>query len=1166
MLVRRLVQPRAVQVARTKGQGLIRTRASVLSRCPHSPSPQARKLFCMAGEIRMFSTMTSSPPGAGLARSSNTGTSGFVKHHIKLDGGKQITYEAFEGSMEKPLIDKREYKLIRLENGLEALLIHDPEADKASAAMDVRVGHLSDPEGLYGMAHFCEHLLFMGTKKYPRENEYSEYLSNHSGSSNAFTSLENTNYFFDVGYAHFEGALDRFAQFFLEPLFDPSCSEREIRAVDSEHKKNLQSDLWRSFQLDKTLSNPSHPYSKFGTGNLATLWEKPREMGLDIRDELLKFHERYYSANMMKLVVLGRESTAKLTEWVAEKFSNVPNKQCDVPSFPGSPLSDRELGTQVLFRTIKDVRLLDITFPFPEQADLYRSKPGQLLSHLIGHEGHGSLFSCLKQRGWANLLSAGSAIHAKGFELFKINIDLTHEGYEHYGDVVAAVFQYIDMLRAKPIEQWLYEEVQRLSELRFIFKEKSSPAMYSSTLASQMQHSLPPEWLLSGPYVLREFDAPLISSTLEYLRPDRCRLMLAGREPPAGVSLDKSETWYGTEYTIKPFVPEMLNSCETLQGLSMPRENEFIPHNLEVLREPNGDIPPSNRPQLLEHTPKARLWHKQDDRFFLPKANVAMLLRTPYVNASPRHAVLSRLLVELTKDALCEYSYDADVAGLHYDVDSHLDGVDIVVGGYNDKLAHLLESVLNTLTKLQVDEKRFAIVHDQVRRNYENFDLEEPFQHAAYYSTYLVTERMWTQHEKLRVVNDVTAQDVQKYISELFQQMHVEMLVHGNLTRDDARRLLETAQRHLQYEALDTHHTTPPRSLVLSPGSRVSWRVPVANKSNVNSSLEYYCQVGDPSEVRLRATLALLAQIASEPCFDQLRTKEQLGYLVFSGVRTSIGQMGFRVIVQSERDSDYLESRIDAFFDQLLHQLHEMSTDEFLAHRNSLIHKRLESVKNLAEETNRYWQSIHSGYYDFMNRQRDAQVLEHLTKNDVIALMEHYIHPSSPRRAKTVTHLQALPGDEANTAQSTTPLSKEALDAFLHVLDSHGVSIPPEARDALAVQMTSVESLQAFVKEACASGELPPSLSESALCEEIDRSAKAHPKQALNLASDLASAPQDVLTPEEVQDVHAFKKSLTPSAEAKPVLPWDVYQQEPHDPVDDSLYSSSAPVDVHANM
>lgn len=48
---------------------------------------------------------------------------------------------------------------------MEVLLISDPKADKASAAMDVKVGHLSDPEDLQGLAHFCEHLMFMGTEK-----------------------------------------------------------------------------------------------------------------------------------------------------------------------------------------------------------------------------------------------------------------------------------------------------------------------------------------------------------------------------------------------------------------------------------------------------------------------------------------------------------------------------------------------------------------------------------------------------------------------------------------------------------------------------------------------------------------------------------------------------------------------------------------------------------------------------------------------------------------------------------------------------------------------------------------------------------------------------------------------------------------------------------------
>lgn len=88
-------------------------------------------------------------------------------------------------------------------------------------------------DNLQGLAHFCEHLLFMGTEKYPKENDYNQYLAEHSGFSNAFTGVENTNYYFEVGHEYLEGALDRFAQFFIAPLFSASCTERELKAVDS---------------------------------------------------------------------------------------------------------------------------------------------------------------------------------------------------------------------------------------------------------------------------------------------------------------------------------------------------------------------------------------------------------------------------------------------------------------------------------------------------------------------------------------------------------------------------------------------------------------------------------------------------------------------------------------------------------------------------------------------------------------------------------------------------------------------------------------------------------------------------------------------------------------------------------------------------------------------
>lgn len=115
-------------------------------------------------------------------------------------------------------------------------------------------------------------MLFLGTRKYPDENEYGQFLSNHGGMSNAYTALEDTNYFFDVGADHLEGALDRFAQFFLCPLFTESATERELQAVDSEHSKNRLNDMWRLLQLSRSTADPGHPFSKFGTGSAATLW------------------------------------------------------------------------------------------------------------------------------------------------------------------------------------------------------------------------------------------------------------------------------------------------------------------------------------------------------------------------------------------------------------------------------------------------------------------------------------------------------------------------------------------------------------------------------------------------------------------------------------------------------------------------------------------------------------------------------------------------------------------------------------------------------------------------------------------------------------------------------------------------------------------------------
>jgi insulysin len=101
------------------------------------------------------------------------------------------------------------------------------------------------------------------------------------------------------------GALDRFAQMFIDPLFLPSIVDRELQAVDSEFRNTRLSDGCRVWQVEKSKSNPNHPWSYLENGNLDTLKTTPEARGLNVRDTLLGFFRRHYRANRMKLAVRG---------------------------------------------------------------------------------------------------------------------------------------------------------------------------------------------------------------------------------------------------------------------------------------------------------------------------------------------------------------------------------------------------------------------------------------------------------------------------------------------------------------------------------------------------------------------------------------------------------------------------------------------------------------------------------------------------------------------------------------------------------------------------------------------------------------------------------------------------------------------------------------------
>ena len=132
--------------------------------------------------------------------------------------------------------DHKQYRYLTLANELRVLLVHDAEAPRSAAALSVEIGHFDDPIDRQGMAHFLEHMLFLGTEKYPRVGEFQTFINRSGGSNNAWTGTENTTFFFEVSPHAFEEGLDRFGQFFTAPLFNEEAVDKERQAVDSEYK------------------------------------------------------------------------------------------------------------------------------------------------------------------------------------------------------------------------------------------------------------------------------------------------------------------------------------------------------------------------------------------------------------------------------------------------------------------------------------------------------------------------------------------------------------------------------------------------------------------------------------------------------------------------------------------------------------------------------------------------------------------------------------------------------------------------------------------------------------------------------------------------------------------------------------------------------------------
>lgn len=868
----------------------------------------------------------------------------------------------------KSPVDENAYRYLELKNGMKVLLISNPHTDTAAASLNVGVGSQQNPPQRQGLAHFLEHMLFLGTKTYPDAGEYQAFISQHGGSHNAFTAANDTNYYFDISAEQLAPALDRFSKFFIEPLFNEEYVQREKEAVNSEYSSKSQDEYYRISHVIKSRMNPENPESRFAVGSLETLSDNDTSK---IRDDLIAFYNQYYSANIMTLAVMGKEPLDQLEEMVRNRFKDVLNHKVKIkPSNEPLFVSDA-LPQNIRIEPVQDIYRLELSFPVALNPGEYTDKSDEYIGHLLGHEGKGSLLDYLKQKGWAEGLSAGTNEINPLQGTLDININLTPEGFAHTDEITEQFFAYVNLINEKGVLRWIFNENKKLADIHFATQDAANPISTVQAASLSMQ-DYPTKDILRASYLWRDYQPQRIHELLSMVTVENMLRIEVGK----GVSTDQVEPYFNARYSVAGFSDAQLERWNTpvqADALSIISANPFIPDSIELV-EASAD----KTPQKIPSEKGLTLYQQTDLSFKRPQASLYINLRSPLMAESAQNQAALETWVDMLNDGFSDFSYPALLAGQSFSLYTHMRGLGLRMYGFPEKQPVLLDKIIAEMRSKPVNEEKFAQLKNSLVLAYQNTLVDAPYERVLSRLNQHMIAQTYSAEEMVAALQALDFTRFNQIVERFGQQLDIVVLSHGNISRQQSQTLAEDIRVRLLQNASVVD--VPRKSVRQLAAGTEKLQVEIDHR---DSAMVYYIQ-GD-ERLEERAAMGLIGQIISSGYFNFMRTERQYGYTVFATPYPMVEQAGLAFIVQSNKtDAATLYGETQRFIQKFELSLLNMPAADYAAHQQGLIQRLLEKPRNLQEKTNQYWRDIDRGNENFDTAQKIADAVEHTGKDDLL--------------------------------------------------------------------------------------------------------------------------------------------------------------------------------------
>jgi secreted Zn-dependent insulinase-like peptidase len=833
--------------------------------------------------------------------------------------------------------DSRDYKLLKLDNKINVIIIKDKKSTQCGALLNINVGSIKDT--IDGIAHFLEHMVFMGSKKYPDENNFMELVNKNGGYTNAMTGDTHTTYYFTIESTKFINILDVFANFFITPLLKKENMEREVNAVNAEAIKNTSDDNWILHDIIKK-GMTSHPLNHFSCGNTDTL------KGENLSDLVKHFFNQNYSSNIMDLIIFINDDIDEqiLQKEIEDTFGKIENKNINIHSRYGKILNTQNL---IKFIPNKDINVMAISIEVPKLCNDLISNPNELLYYILNNKGPNSLYQILDKKNYIISFGSGEFVTYDDYVLIIIELNLTDKGFTDYMKVYQIIIEYIQSIKNTSFDylEKIYNNILSLDHRNYILSENSDIIETMLEFNYLLMNKIKPENILNWRELKPKYKAlhtnfiKLIDSIL-----DLNLNVIIGSKKFDGIVKCEFDKIYNIYYCI-----EKLSKIQIEKTYDIIKENKYISHIIPKLKK----IKYAKNIEKIKTKNNYTFVYNFDHEYKTPLIDIFVTIKFPLISESVKTYVETLLYLN------CAYSkYSEEISLINnapYVLSLSLDQnmLYIYIQSDEDKINHILDVLFNILN---YDKgKNFIEVKQKYYKSVESFKNELPMIKMNNLISKILEKDYYIPYDTIKIINSIEYNSCVKTFDKIKQKGITTIFISGNIQKENAIEISENiySRLNIKEEIIEDNDginniNTPFNKFMINHNDN--------EQNSIMVKLYEICriQIRDKDWETYIIFLKLLNSMMYMKFFNKMRTQEKLGYII----STQINYLGnpnykngfFKLLIQSPvKNGKTLLEYTEKFIDDFYVYLNELNQEEFNEFKLGEISILKDKYNNLSE-------------------------------------------------------------------------------------------------------------------------------------------------------------------------------------------------------------------------